>query len=103
MPASTPKNYVEATKNYGAKVDLQPTIAVAFEKIKRYEEEGRIFIHPFDDPLVMAGQGTLGLETMEDLPGATDIIVSIGGGGFAGGVTTSVKAMKPEVRIWGVE
>jgi threonine dehydratase len=103
MPESTPQNYVEATKNYGATVDLQPTIAIAFEKIKNYEAEGRIFIHPFDDPLVMAGQGTLGLEIMEDLPGVTDIIVSIGGGGFGGGVSTAVKAMKPGVKIWGVE
>jgi threonine dehydratase len=103
MPESTPQNYVEATKNYGATVDLQPTIAIAFEKIKSYEAEGRIFIHPFDDPLVMAGQGTLGLEIMEDLPGVTDIIISIGGGGFAGGVSTAIKAIKPAVRIWGVE
>ena len=103
MPESTPQNYVEATKNYGATVDLQPTIGIAFEKIKNYEAEGRIFIHPFDDPLVMAGQGTLGLEIMEDLPGVTDIIISIGGGGFGGGVSTAVKAMKPGVKIWGVE
>ncbi|MDP4265305.1 MAG: threonine/serine dehydratase [Bacteroidota bacterium] len=103
MPESTPQNYVEATKNYGATVDLQPTIGAAFAKIKSYEDEGRIFIHPFDDPLVMTGQGTLGLEIMEDLPGVTDMIVSIGGGGFGGGVSTAVKAMNPGVRIWGVE
>lgn len=103
MPESTPQNYVEATKNYGAKVDIQPTIGAAFAKIKSYETQGRIFIHPFDDPLVMAGQGTLGLEIMEDLPAATDIILSIGGGGFGGGVSTAVKAMKPGVRIWGAE
>lgn len=103
MPESTPQNYIEATKNYGAKIDLQPTIGAAFAKIKSYEAEGRIFIHPFDDPLVMAGQGTLGVEIMEDLPGTTDIIISIGGGGFGGGVSTAVKAMKPGVRIWGVE
>src|SRR5882757_7709748 len=75
MPESTPQNYLEATRNYGATVDLQPTIGAAFAKIKSYEDEGRIFIHPFDDPLVMAGQGTLGLEIMEDLPGVTDVIV----------------------------
>ncbi len=103
MPESTPQNYVEATKNYGATVDLQPTIGIAFEKIKNYEAEGRIFIHPFDDPLVMAGQGTLGLEIMEDLPQVTDIIISIGGGGFGGGVTTAVKATNPKVRIRGGE
>ena len=103
MPASTPQNYIEATRNYGAAIDLQPTIGDAFKKIKDYESEGRIFIHPFDDPLVMAGQGTLGLEIMDDLPGVTDIFISIGGGGFVGGVSTAVKAIKPEARIWGVE
>ena len=103
MPQSTPQNYSVATRNYGATVDLQPTIQDAFKKIKEYESQGRIFIHPFDDPLVMAGQGTVGIEIMEDLPATTDIIISIGGGGFAGGVSTAVKAIKPGVRIWGVE
>jgi len=103
MPQTTPQNYLEATRNYGATVDLQPTIQDAFKKIEEYESGGRIFIHPFDDPLVMAGQGTLGLEIMEDLPETTDIIISIGGGGFEGGVSTAVKAIKPGVRIWGVE
>jgi threonine dehydratase len=103
MPQTTPQNYLEATCNYGATVDLQPTIQDAFKKIKDYESQGKVFIHPFDDPLVMAGQGTLGVEIMEDLPGATDIIISIGGGGFEGGVSTAVKAIKPGVRIWGVE
>ena len=103
MPQSTPQNYSVATRNYGATVDLQPTIQDAFKKIKEYELQGRIFIHPFDDPLVMAGQGTVGIEIMEDLPATTDIIISIGGGGFAGGVSTAVKAIKPGVRIWGVE
>jgi threonine dehydratase len=103
MPQSTPQNYVEATMNYGATVDLQPTITDAFAKIQDYKSAGRIFIHPFDDPFVMAGQGTVGLEIMEDLPGVTDIILSIGGGGFQGGVSTAVKAVKPGTRIWGVE
>ena len=103
MPESTPRNYVEATLGYGAQVVLQPTIAAAFAEIKRFEAEGRILVHPFDDPLVMAGQGTVGLEILEDLPEATDIFVSIGGGGLAGGVATAVKSIKPEVRIWGVE
>ena len=103
MPQSTPQNYLEATRNYGATVDLQPSIQDAFKKIKDYEAEGRVFIHPFDDPLVMAGQGTVGLEIMEDLPGITDMIISIGGGGFEGGVSIAIKAIKPEVRIWGVE
>ena len=103
MPQSTPQNYLDATRKYGATVDLQPTIQDAFKKIKEYESEGRIFIHPFDDPLVMAGQGTVGVEIMEDLPETTDIIISIGGGGFEGGVSTAVKAIKPGIRIFGVE
>ncbi len=103
MPQSTPQIYVDATRDYGAKVELEPTIANAFEKIKTYQSEGRVFLHPFDDPVIMAGQGTLGLEIMEDLPDATDVIVSIGGGGLAGGVSTAVKAINPQTKVWGVE
>ena len=103
MPQNTPANYVEATRGYGATVDLQPSIADAFAKIEEYKNEGRVFLHPFDDPLIMAGQGTVGLEILEDVPQATDIILSIGGGGLAGGVSTAVKAINPAVRLWGVE
>lgn len=103
MPQSTPQIYVDATRGYGATVDLQPSIAESFEKIKAYQADGRIFIHPFDDPLIMAGQGTLGIEILEDLPDATDVILSIGGGGLASGVSTALKGIKPGVRIWGVE
>src|SRR3954452_15278338 len=76
MPKSTPQNYLDATRGYGARVDLQPTIAAAFEEIERYKAKGMAFVHPFDDQLVMAGQGTLGLELMEDLPDVTDVFVS---------------------------
>ena len=103
MPESTPKNYVEATRGYGATVDLRPSIADAFARIEHYKSEGREFLHPFDDPLIMAGQGTVGLEIMKDAPQATDIILSIGGGGLAGGVSTAVKAIKPDIKVWGVE
>lgn len=103
MPETTPLTYVNATRDYGATIDLQPTIASAFEKIKTYQAEGRVFLHPFDDPMIMAGAGTLGLEIMEDLPNATDVIVSIGGGGLAGGVSTAVKAISPHTKLWGVE
>lgn len=103
MPESTPQNYVDATRGYGAVVDLQPTIAEAFAEVERYCGEGRVFLHPFDDPVIMAGQGTVGLEIIEELPDATDVIVSIGGGGLAGGVSTAIKALSPQTRIWGVE
>ena len=103
MPDSTPQNYVDATRGYGATVELTPTIAAAFEAVDRYRSEGRVFVHPFDDELVMAGQGTLGLEIVEDLPEVTDVVVSIGGGGLMSGVSWAIKAKKPDVRIWGVE
>lgn len=103
MPNSTPQNYVDATRGYGARVELTPTIADAFAEIDRYRSEGRVFVHPFDDELVMAGQGTLGLEIVDDLPEVTDVVVSIGGGGLMTGVASAIKARKPDVRIWGVE
>lgn len=103
MPENTPNVYLEATRGYGAEVDLQPSIADAFAKIEHYTNDGLTFIHPFDDPLVIAGQGTVGLEIMEDLPETTDVIASIGGGGMACGVAAAVKGVKPSARIWGVE
>jgi threonine dehydratase len=103
MPSSTPANYVEGTLGYGAHVVFAPSAAEAFAEVAGYERQGWLAVHPFDDPLVIAGQGTTGFEIVEDLPDMTDLIVSIGGGGFIGGVATAVKALKPDVRIWGVE
>jgi threonine dehydratase len=103
MPESTPRNYVEATRAYGAEVKFAPNASAAFAAVAEYEKEGWAYIHPFDDPLVMAGQGTVGLEIMDDVPQVTDVIVSIGGGGFMGGVATAMKSLKPSVRVWGVE
>src|SRR5687768_11082267 len=103
MPSSTPKNYVDATQGYGARVELTSTIAEAFATADGYRSQGRVFVHPFDDELVMAGQGTLGLEIVEDLPEVTDAVVSIGGGGLMSGVASALKAKKPAVKIWGVE
>jgi threonine dehydratase len=103
MPESTPRNYVDATRGYGAEVKFAATAAAAFAEVAEFEREGWAYVHPFDDPLVMAGQGTVGLEVVEDLPDVTDVVVSIGGGGFIGGVATAVKSLKPAARIWGVE
>lgn len=103
MPANTPANYVEGTRGYGAEIVFAPNAAAAFAEVAGYEKQAWLAVHPFDDPLVIAGQGTTGLEIVEDLPDLTDLIVSIGGGGFIGGVAIAVKALKPEVRIWGVE
>jgi threonine dehydratase len=103
MPQKTPKNYIDATKGYGAEVILVPNTTEAFERIAGYERDGWTSVHPFDDPLVMAGQGTVGVEIVEDLPDVTDIFVSIGGGGFIAGIATAVKSLLPACRIWGVE
>jgi threonine dehydratase len=103
MPEKTPRNYIEATRGYGAEVVLVLNATEAFQRIAGYEKDGWTSVHPFDDPLVMAGQGTVGLEIVEDLPEVTDVIASIGGGGFIGGVATAVKSLKPSARMWGVE
>ena len=103
MPESTPVNYLEATRSYGADVVLTGTMAEAFRDVRAFEAAGWAYIHPFDDPLVIAGQGTIGLEIFEDLPEVTDVVLSIGGGGLAAGVAIAIKTLKPSVRIWGVE
>ncbi|HYL76518.1 MAG TPA: threonine/serine dehydratase [Bryobacteraceae bacterium] len=103
MPEKTPRNYLDATRGYGAEVILVPNAHEAFQQVAGYEAEGWTSVHPFDDPLVMAGQGTIGLEIVDDLPGVTDVVVSIGGGGFIGGIATAVKALRPQARMWGVE
>lgn len=103
MPESTPVNYLDATRSYGAEVVLTPTLADAFKRVARFEADGWTYIHPFADPYVIAGQGTIGLEIFADLPLVTDVVLSVGGGGLAGGVGVGLKALKPRVRIWGTE
>lgn len=103
MPRNTPLNYLEATRSYGAEVVLTADIGEAFDRLAAAERGGAVAVHPFDDPLVIAGQGTIGVEILEDLPEITDVIISIGGGGLIGGVATAIKALKPGVRVWGVE
>jgi len=103
MPETTPKNYVEATKAYGAELVFVPTSADGFREMYDRAARGWAMVHPFDDPLVMAGQGTAGLEIIDDVPDVTDVIVSIGGGGLMGGVATAVKSLRPKARVWGVE
>lgn len=96
---------VAATEGYGAKVVLHGSIwDEANEKaLELVESEGLTYIHPFDDPHLIAGQGTVGLEIMEDVPDAEVVVVPIGGGGLISGVSMAVKAISPEVRVIGVE
>jgi threonine dehydratase len=103
MPAYTPQNYIQATRAYGAQIDLSPTMQETFAKAYQFQRTGWHFLHPFDDPYQMAGCGTIGLELLEDLPGMTDLFISIGGGGLIAGIIVAIKALKPSVRIWGVE
>jgi threonine dehydratase len=103
MPATTPLNYLEATRGYGAEIILCPDIRAAFAETARLQQNGRVLVHPFDDPLVAAGQGTVGLEILEDLPQVTRVYVSIGGGGFIGGIAVAMRTIKPEVRLIGVQ
>ena len=103
MPTSTPKNYIEATQGYGAQVDLSPDFPQVFARADQLKGEGWNLLHPFDNPFQMAGAGTIGLEMLEDLPHLTEVFMSIGGGGLITGIAVAIQALKPEVRIWGVE
>lgn len=103
MPDDTPENYLSETRRYGAEVRLFPTMADAFSAAREYERQGWMYVHPFDDPFVIAGQGTIGLEILDDVREMTDVIVSIGGGGLVAGVAAAVKSIRPAVRIHGVE
>lgn len=103
MAENTPANYVDATRGYGAEVELTADIAEAFERADAYERDGWAQLHPFAHEGMMAGNGSLGLEVAEDLPSATDVIVSIGGGGLIAGAATALTGRLPGVRVWGVE
>jgi len=96
---------ITAARGYGATIDTEaPDIPAAFERLEELiETTGRTLVHPYDDPLVMAGQGTVGLEMLEDMPDADVVLVQVGGGGLVSGVATAVKGMKPDVRVVAVE
>jgi len=103
MPENSPRTIVEAARGYGAEVKFAATAPEAFAQVAELERDGWIYIHPFDDPVLMAGQGTLALEILDDVPQVTDVVLSIGGGGMMAGVGTVLKTLKPSVRIWGAE
>lgn len=103
MPTTTPQTSIATARRHGAEVLLLDTIAEAFDEAARRGSAGALVIHPFDDPQVIAGQGTLALELLEDAPEVTDIVASIGGGGMISGLISAVKPQRPDIRIWGVE
>jgi threonine dehydratase len=105
MPEYAPISKVNATERYGAEVALHgEDYAAAAEKAHEIERgEDRFYVHAFDDPAVMAGQGTIGLEILEDCPDVETVVVPIGGGGLVSGIATAVKELKPDVRVVGVQ
>ncbi|HEX9153194.1 MAG TPA: threonine ammonia-lyase, biosynthetic [Candidatus Saccharimonadales bacterium] len=105
MPRTTPSIKIDAVKSYGAEVELAGdsySDAADYCK-KRVKETGRTYIHPFDDPLVIAGQGTVGREIVEQLPDVTHIFVPVGGGGLIAGIAQYVKELRPDIKVIGVE
>lgn len=105
LPAGAPISKIEATKSYGAEVCLVPGVyddAYA-HAMKLQQEHGYCFVHPFDDPKVIAGQGTIGLEILEQLPDVNAVIVPIGGGGLISGVAFAIKTLRPDVKVYGVQ
>jgi threonine dehydratase len=105
MPKGTPFVKIEHTKNFGARVVIHgDTLAEADRHARQLERtNGLTFVHPFDDVQVIAGQGTIGLEIMEDLPDFDVMPIPVGGGGLSSGIATAIKAVRPHVSIVGVE
>ena len=105
LPDGAPISKIEATKSYGAQVQLvEGVYDDAYKKaLELKQERGYAFIHPFDDENVMAGQGTIGLELLAELPDLDAVIVPIGGGGLISGVASVIKALKPHVKVYGVQ
>ncbi len=105
MPAGAPISKVEATKNYGAEVVLVPGVYddAAREAERLTKEHGYTFAHPFNDEYVMAGQGTIGLEILEQLPEVDQVVCPIGGGGLISGIAVAIKSLKPSCKVIGVQ
>ncbi|MFI6287089.1 threonine ammonia-lyase [Streptomyces sp. NPDC051018] len=105
MPVGAPLPKVAATREYGAEVRLHgQVIEETLEAAEAYADRtGAVFIHPFDHPDIIAGQGTVGLEILEQCPEVRTIVVGIGGGGLAAGIAVAVKALRPDVRLIGVQ
>ncbi|MBR6639600.1 MAG: threonine ammonia-lyase [Muribaculaceae bacterium] len=105
LPAGAPISKVEATKGYGAEVCLVPGVYDdAYKKALELQAKcGYTLVHPFDHPQVIAGQGTIGLEILEDMPDVDAVVVPIGGGGLISGVAFAIKSLNPSVKIYGVQ
>ncbi len=105
LPDGAPISKVEATRSYGAEICLVPGVyddAYA-RAISLRDEKGYTFVHPFDDEYVIAGQGTIGLEVIDQLPNVDAVVVPVGGGGLISGVAFALKSLNPNIKVYGVQ
>jgi threonine dehydratase len=104
MPSGAPQSKIDATRGYGAEIVLHDDRATLFDRLAEVRDSrGLAFVPPFDDPDVIAGAATIGLEILEDLPDVDVVVVPVGGGGVLAGIASAVKQLRPGVRVVGVE
>jgi threonine dehydratase len=104
MPTDAPSSKIEAVRGYGATLVFHDDRATLFDRLRQEEARtGAAFVHPFDDPVGLAGAGTVGLEIVDQVPEVETVVVPIGGGGLMAGVVCAIKALKPACRVIGVE
>jgi threonine dehydratase len=102
MPEGSVQSKIDATQGYGGEVLTTPGNLLEF-CLSVQKERGLLLVHPFDDPLIIAGHGTIGLEIVEDVPDVDCVIVGVGGGGLISGIATAIKAQRPNAKVIGVE
>ena len=104
MPSGAPQSKIDATRSYGAEIVLHDDRATLFDRLTEVRDSrGLAFVPPFDDPDIIAGAGTIGLEILEDLPDVDVVVVPVGGGGVISGIASALKQLRPGVRVVGVE
>ena len=105
MPEGTPFNKIKHTKDFGAEIVIEGmTLDESYGRARKIaDDEGMTLVHPFDDPVIVAGAGTVGLEMLEDAPELDVLVVPVGGGGLISGISIVAKALKPSIEIYGVE
>jgi len=103
MPDAAPARSKARVRADGAELIVAPDVTAAFAIADEQRSRGLTYVHAYDDPVIVAGHGTVGLEFAADVPDLTDVLVSIGGGALAAGVATALKAANPAIRVWGVE
>jgi threonine dehydratase len=104
MPTNAPQSKLDAVRSYGATIVLHDDRATLFDRLhEEQDKRGSTFVHPFDDPILLAGTSSVGLEIVEDLPEVDAVFVPVGGGGLLAGVTSAIRQLRPQVRIVAVE